>query len=371
MRRKNVLLVTLFDNNNIGNRLQNYALYHILESFNVNVVTLDNHYTTQPSFKYVIKMQIKRILGKCGNLKFYNEYNLFCITNKKRKANKAFNKRNIKNVKSVRNSDVFEQDWSDFDIAIAGSDQIWHKWRNDVYELPFYYLEFIPKEKRFAYAASFGFENIPKKDLDQHKVGLTEMKQISCRENTGCNIVKDITGKDVPKVLDPTLLLSPKEWEKIAEQASVKVKRQNKYAFVYFLGNITEEYKNHMDKIVKSLKITEIIDFSDNKMRSITKLGPSEFLYLIANADYIFTDSFHCIVFSTLFNKEFIAFKRIQPGFEKMFSRIEEFLSSKGMLNHIYGGTQIEETNDFDELLKFSMNYLKGILEANNEDRAN
>ncbi|WP_394523269.1 polysaccharide pyruvyl transferase family protein [Lacrimispora sp. JR3] len=370
-RKKNVLLVTLFDNNNIGNRLQNYALYHLLEAHNVNVVTLDNCYTTQPSFKHIIKMQLKGILGIFVNRKYLDEYNQFCVTNNIRKANKNFNKKNIKNViRITNNQEAFERKWTEFDIAIAGSDQIWHKWHDDVNELPFYYLEFMPKEKRFSYAASFGFEQIPSNDLQQHKVGLNGMKLISCREKTGCNIVRDILKRDVPKVLDPTLLLSPLEWKEIAGQASNVVKEQSNYAFVYFLGDVIEEYKKYMKETVKSLKIINIIDFSDNN-RMISKCGPSEFLSLIENADYIFTDSFHCTVFSTLFNKKFTVFRRIQPGFEKMFSRLEEFLSSKGLLDHIYGGTQVEASNDFDELFRYSISFLEKILELNNEDREN
>lgn len=371
-REKNVLLVTLFDNNNIGNRLQNYALYHLLEEHNVNVVTLDNCYTAQPSFKHTIKMQLKAVLGMLGNQKYLSEYNQFCITSRIRRASKEFNKKYIKNIiKIANNQEAFERKWEGVDIAIAGSDQVWHKWHDDVNELPFYYLEFMPKEKRFSYAASFGFEKIPSSDLQQHKVGLNGMKQISCRENTGCTIVREILGQDVPKVLDPTLLLSPLEWKKIAQQASKVVKGQDKYAFVYFLGDLSEEYKKYMDETMKALKITNCIDFLDNQNHKISKCGPSEFLSLIDNADYIFTDSFHCTVFSTLFNKNFTVFRRIQPGFEKMFSRLEEFLSSKGLLDHIYGGTQAEASNDFDELFRKSISFLEKILESDNEDREN
>lgn len=366
--RKNILLVTLFDNNNIGNRLQNYALFHLLESLNANVVTLDNYYTTEPSLKHFIKMQIKGGLGKLGFNKYDIEYKKFCIANNRRNANKNFNKKNIKNIIQLTNQEVFERDWKDFDIAIAGSDQIWHKWRDDINELPIYYLEFMPKEKRFSYAASFGFEQIPSNDLEQHLIGLDGMKLISCRENTGCKIVKDTVGKDVPKVLDPTLLLSPIEWEYIAEQASDDIKVQNGYAFAYFLGDVSVEYKKYMDKTMKHFGITKIIDFSDNNNPLIAKCGPSEFVSLIMNADYVFTDSFHCIVFSTIFNKKFKAFRRIQPGFEKMFSRIEELLSSKGLLDNIYGGTQASPSYDFDKLCTSSIEYLKGILESSNED---
>ena len=39
-------------------------------------------------------------------------------------------------------------------------------------------------------------------------------------------------------------------------------------------------------------------------------IGPSEFLYLISNADCVCTDSFHGVAFSSIFNKDFYAFKK-------------------------------------------------------------
>ena len=61
----------------------------------------------------------------------------------------------------MSNALSFQNDWSSYDLAIAGSDQIWHKWREDEKELPYYYLQFMPQDKRVAYAASFGFEEFP------------------------------------------------------------------------------------------------------------------------------------------------------------------------------------------------------------------
>lgn len=83
---------------------------------------------------------------------------------------------------------------------------------------------------------------------------------------------------------------------------------------------------------------------------------------MINNAEYVFTDSFHCTVFSVLFNKEFTVFRRQQAGFENMFGRIEDLLASKNALEHIYGGTAIEPTNDFDKLYDASIAYLEDIL---------
>ena len=41
-------------------------------------------------------------------------------------------------------------------------------------------------------------------------------------------------------------------------------------------------------------------------------VGPAEWIGLIQNAEYVFTDSFHGCIFSSIFHKEFILFKRFK-----------------------------------------------------------
>lgn len=360
--KKKILLVTLFDNNNIGNRLQNFALYKVLQEKNVEVDVLDNGYTIEATIKDEFKNSIKFFLGLLGFKKYKIKHQKYVFFRRRQKANIAFNNKNIPTVIKMKNKKIFDKDWSEYDLAIVGSDQVWHNWNSFENELSYYYLNFISDNKRVAYAASFGFEEFPKKDYLQHKQGIEQMKFISCREKTGCGLVKQIIKKDVPKVLDPTLLLTAREWMKIGEQASEITKSQKNFAFVFFLGKQSEEYKKYINKIIVELGVNKIIDFNDFKNKSITGCSPEGFVSLINNADYIFTDSFHCTVFSLLFNKEFTVFRRQQPGMEKMFSRIEELLASKDKLGNIYGGSTMKATNDFEKLYSQSMEYIDGVL---------
>lgn len=362
--KKKILLVTLFDDNNIGNRLQNYALQHTLELHNVNVSIIDNGYTNYPTIKFKIKVLIKRCLGIVGIEKYRYSFQQYLSCKAKRIANEEFDKNNIHNIIKLSNEKIFNKNLSNFDIAIAGSDQIWHKWGTDKLELPFYYLEFMPIEKRAAYAASFGFEEFPEKDLEQHKNGLRNMRYISCRELSGCKLVSEAVGRNVPRVLDPTLLLSATDWRKIEEQSSEFARSQKNYAFVYFLGAQTVEYKKKIRDVMQTQKIEEIIDFSNYMDKNISKCGPSEFLSLIDHAEWVFTDSFHCTVFSVIFDKKFTVFRRKQEGHEKMFGRIEDLLASTNKLEHIYGGTTRGATNDFDKLYSDSLNYIDRIIKS-------
>ena len=58
---------------------------------------------------------------------------------------------------------------------------------------------------------------------------------------------------------------------------------------------------------------------------SISEASVGQFLYLIKNAEYVFTDSFHATVFSLIFEKQFFVFER--AGHKGMGERINSLLS--------------------------------------------
>lgn len=361
-KKKKVLLITLQDNNNIGNRLQNFALNMILVRYNIDVTNIDPGYTCIPRKIDILKNQIKRILGTLGSTEYSRKYHEFYNLQLRRRANEIFTNRYISDIKKVTCASTFEQNWDSYDLAITGSDQVWHNWHKDPKELPYYYLEFMPEEKRISYAASFGFEEFPEEDKAEHIKGLQGMHAISCRESSGCKLVKEATGKNSVHVLDPTLLLKADDWRKAEADVSAVVKPGEKYAFLYFLGNITAEYQKYIDEIVSKQGL-RIINFLDMKDEKIAKCGVGEFISLIDHAEYVLTDSFHCTVFSILFDKQFTVFKRKQNGFEKMYSRIEELLQSTGHMTNSYDkiipDPQIES---FETLYNNSLEYLEQIL---------
>ena len=73
------------------------------------------------------------------------------------------------------------------------------------------------------------------------------------------------------------------------------------------------------------------------------KTGPSEFLYLVHNAEIVFTDSFHACVFSILYNKPFYVIERVAKGMKNMNSRIDTLLNKMGLQNRKF--ESVIETN--------------------------
>lgn len=216
---------------------------------------------------------------------------------------------------------------------VCGSDQIWNA--SAYYVDPFYYLRFAPKYKRIAFAPSFGRAELPSYNKKCIAKYVSDIQFCSVRELSGQNIIKEIIGKNVDVLIDPTLVITKEEWIK---KLNIKVNksRKEKYLLAYFLDNPSNKTICFIRElsIFLGLKIITIPFNYENicwKARCVS-IGPSEFIELVANADFICTDSFHGTAFSINFNKPFYTFERNYGRAEKQSSRIESILSQTGLL---------------------------------------
>lgn len=332
MTRKRILIVTLQDNGNMGNRLQNYALQEFLTKSGYDVSSLDVMRYVKTSLYDRCKYRIKLVLAHAGIRRFKH-----VLTGKiMEEGGAAFTQEHIRNLIHERREELSGKDWSDYDLVITGSDQVWHNWGKIPNELEYYYLDFVPESKRVSYAASFGFSEFPDPDVDTHKSGLKSMRAISCREQEACKLINDLTGIEAVKVLDPTMLMGREFWEGVQKAPECKV--EGKYLLMHFLGNVSSEQSEEINRIAKQrgLEIIRINDISD-RARFVN--SPAEFLYMISHADTVCTDSFHACVFTILFNRNLRAYQRTDTyvDVKQMFGRITELLDSLELTGNAYG----------------------------------
>lgn len=352
-----MLLVTLQDDN-IGNRLQNYALQKVLQKRNCDVWNPRYDDIKSDDIFKKCKLICKAFLGKFNIGSFKVNYIRF----KRKEAFKKFDKKYISNQFKIKFGETFEKRWDQYDLAITGSDQVWHNWYNSEYELRYFYLEFIDKDKRGAYAPSFGFDDFPQQDLELHREGLSGIKYLSSREKKGIELIKSITGKDAKLVLDPTILLERNEWESIEKKPNNNM--NGKYVLVYFLGKMNA--KEDIYNFAKKRGLAVVNAFAPESLNS-QLITPDNFVWLVHNAEYVFTDSFHASVFSILFNKRFLVFRRKENGMEGMFARIHTLMDIFGTESRIYNGkveSIIEgyKVNDIEELRQESLRYIDNML---------
>lgn len=221
--------------------------------------------------------------------------------------------------------------------VLLGSDQVWHP--INLY-MDYFTLNFVPDNvKKIAYAPSFGVSEIPSKYKTSYEKYINRFQHLSCREQKGVEIIKELTGRKAQLVCDPTLLLTRDEWE---AKMSEKVKFEVPYIFCYLMGNnpnhrkLISEYKTkYKIKIVALTHIDEYIP-SDEGFADYTpyNVGPKEFLYLIKNAQAVMTDSFHATVFSLIFQKSFYTFNRFENNSNSSTtSRIDSLLNKVGLID--------------------------------------
>ena len=327
---KKVGILTINDDENYGNRLQNYAVQKKLEDNDMLIETICNQ-RNNIGLKSIIK-KIKKCIKKVINIKKFGRYNQFMEFNKNIKySNIHIDANHIPNKLAEK-----------YDYFITGSDQVWNPNFGRMSDIDF--LTFAPKEKRNSFSASFGISEIPLEMKEYYKQRLEGLNNISVREEAGKKIVEDLTGrKDIQVLVDPTMLLTAEEWDKVSKKP--KQLKNDKYILNYFLGELSEIRKKEIDRIAieNNCEIINILD----KNSPFYQTGPSEFLYLEKNAFLICTDSFHSSVFAILYNRPFIVFDR-EDSLVSMNSRIETLINKFNLKNRKFTGRITEENLKHD-----------------------
>ena len=298
---KKVGIITLLGLSNYGNRLQNYALSHYIESLGFDCTTIKNY----PELNNPIK-GIKYIL--------YRLYiNIRGLRNKDRE--KKFNKNNF-----------------EYDYYVVGSDQVWNPYFGGVNNIDL--LKFTNKSK-ISYAASIGVNELPIKYQNRIKKLLPRFKAISVREDEAKTIINNIIDNDIEVLIDPTMLLDRSEWDKVASNLNIK----NKYILNIFLGK--NQNQDIINKFAKdnNYDVINLLDKNDPYYIS----GPQDYISLIKNAELVCTDSFHSSVFPILYDVPFIVFDRyesnpITNSKNKMNSRIETLLKKFKLEDRKFNG---------------------------------
>ena len=200
-------------------------------------------------------------------------------------------------------SDMLSKLNDEFDLFIAGSDQVW-----SVFESMFnsyYFLDFAYK-KKVSYAPSLGTKMISEKICKQLRGLLSDYSSISVREKTSAEQLSKLLHRKVEWVVDPTLLHDKVFWEKFVKDIPPRKKR---YLLCYFLEN-KEWYFSYAKKISKKLHLEIVLlpnkwDYISSEYILQTGAGPKEFVSLIQHADYVLTDSYHGSIFSLIFQRDF------------------------------------------------------------------
>lgn len=381
---KKIGILTFSYGCNYGGTLQCLGLYKTLKKFKKEIEVID--YIPSGSYskmkKYIsgsgISPNVKDTLNKIlkDPLKIIKS-----IYIKLKYINSAIDKFDrFREINLKMNEYKFEELSSRYDKIIVGSDQIWNVTRkmNGVY-----FLENLLNINKISYAACSGSDFYKEEDKEKLKNAISDFNYISVRNNHTHSFTKRLTGKNPEIVCDPSILYDYKEYltqEKPAE----------KYILTYILGS---EIKGGHDEVLKrikekfgNIKVIAIgiayagsgsLQFYPWADEVLYDASPEDWLNLINNAEFIYTDSYHGVLFSMKFHKKFLAYYAEKGRASRFIDLAERYEVGNWVVNST---KEISEKDSLkkeinyekvDELLsihrEYSLNFLKKALGEKNE----
>ena len=320
----NAGIVSLYGYINYGNRLQSYAVQHVLKQ-----IGIDSQVIYIQSRRTDVRELAKRLYFLPPIMALTRPNKKTLLKYKRQRAFEEFNRKYINSHKYSRVHDI-----GGFDYYVLGSDQVWNPKRYDDVKKELFFLKFANPQQKICFAPSFGVSEIPEQWISYFKENLMTFPYLSVREYAGARIIKELTGRDSEVLIDPTLMIDADEWRSIAKKPR-SVNTDCDYTLNYFIGESPEKAVLNAESICRQHGFANYDMFSiDNE--GLYTADPSEFLYLIDHASIVQTDSFHACVFAFLFGKPFLLYAREGKDAD-MLSRIETLFQNFDLMRKFVG----------------------------------
>lgn len=351
-----VRILTFHQSLNFGAILQAYALQETIKGLGYDVKILDYN-SPRKAFEYTWKFSRskswKRNIHDFLSVRFYrkrSKYSKNFIKHFLIMSDKCYTESNLQKVnqENVR--------------FICGSDQVWNVYNTKADWN--YFLTFVKQSKdRIAYGASIGVTEIEDPYRERFVSEVRKFAHVSVRGKQEAAVIKEYCGIDSQIVLDPTLLLEKSNWEKMESQW----KHPGKYIFLYTLG-WKKEALLKVKEIAAQVNLPVIVPVFD-LMSYLTGIrygfrgiifSPQDFLAAVHHAEYVFTDAYHGIVFSTIYRKTFWVLPKKER--HNTACRIEDYLEMISL-----SGQKMEMENQFKYQQKINFQVVEEILNREKE----
>lgn len=384
---KRVGLLTFHFVNNCGAVLQCLALQKVLDSFKDVDVTIINY---QPPYhtnmyrpiinpfsqakalahSFIDKSFYYRAYRYCRNVLSSVKKSIYFVERcKKREIYQEYYVKHMTLSTLCRDKADLYRECGNYDIYIVGSDQLWNSSITN-YDIDYsYYLDFVKNDtcKRVTYAVSAVFKN---GEIERILPFLKKFNYISLRERGAYEQLAEVIGSEKLRIdLDPSFLLTKEEYQCFEDEIFV----EGDYVIFYGLPSKNNHVLiNALRELCSTLDLP-IIDISPIKhkfpikAKRIKCYSPGQFLTLFKNAVFVLTNSYHGVVFSVIYNKEFCA---VRPSLHS--ERITYLLDELNLGNRLFDNqelmlkkidwTMINEIVENKRMQAFE--YLKSVVEV-------
>jgi hypothetical protein len=206
---------------------------------------------------------------------------------------------------------------------VVGSDQVWRLdyFPSNAEEDYFFGFAPSPEIRKIAYAASFGHGswNFPHHTARTKEL-IAQFDAVSVREASGADICRTVFDRhDALHVIDPTMLVDPAFYEEIAGRGAGTSQKS-------FLSYVLDE---EPDRLTFARHLQTALGPA-YAYRSLTldtgskTIDMAEWLRAFMDAEFVLTDSFHGMVFSIIFEKNFIAIINRHRGADRFISLLTQ-----------------------------------------------
>jgi hypothetical protein len=312
-------ILTFHWSTNYGAILQSYALQVVLEKRggHVNII----------NYKPI---RFDKSVSKCFFSKRPWQIKKNIIDYYKEKSLVPFREKNLKTTDRYESLEELRVNPPDYDIYICGSDQVWNPsftMNGELRPTTSYFLDFGSENiTRIAYAVSFGCLSYSKKIKNIVRPLLSKFDMISVRENSGTEIVVGMGYDNVSIMPDPTLLLSAIDYDNLLDDRVFL----GCACFIYIIhdGQRLARKIGHLfrDIIKEKVVCTKSIKYS--------MIGIEEWLLYIKKSTCVVTNSFHGVVFSIIYKKNFIAIP-VEGSGSEMNDRLYTLLNQLSLINRL------------------------------------
>ena len=296
----NIGLITLHSFFNYGSMLQAYALQHYLDSLPMTSCELIDY--APPRQDNNRAYFLYQDLPEYAELREKYRDDLV----KRRELFGDFMKL-YKLSRHYGSDEELEADPPKYDAYVSGSDQIWNV--NFRIASRAYFLAFAKKAPKFAFATSVG--RAPREKLEAYGDFIRDYKRIYIREESGRDVVQNLTQDKVETMCDPTWLFDGDFWRNRATQGRIT---DDEYIACYAtLNDQLQDMMPILKKLHEKFDLPAVLfgmGFPKDEpwIKNVVAAGPLEFLQILSGAKFILTMSFHGTAFSMNFGIPFLTF---------------------------------------------------------------
>lgn len=326
-----------FITRNYGSLLQLYAMQRVLDRMSIQSALIKQlpalpSVPAPPSARQKLAYYLHHpvhFLARCARLLAVRKK-----TSLKTPPFDAFLEKEIRSLPPVFRPGELHAEELDFDLYLAGSDQIWTSCE------PEKLLDFAPPGKRIAYAASAAWGEQAPEWFAHAQRELPRFAAISVREKNGVDICWKAGADKVDVVLDPTLLLDRREYGRLLEDRPPYLAAPCVLGYFLNIENLSQLPWKQVKAVGKRMRaLLHVIPLQGAENCIPEKYAitpdPYQFLQAFQEASCVITNSFHGTVFAIIMQKPFLTI--LQNGHTAIQNaRVFSLLEALGLEDRIY-----------------------------------